>query len=147
MKTRLVALVLFASSAIPPAFAVSIPADTFIKQLYAAHTAHYIFIDDKNQTARLNKYFSPELVKLIQKGMETGNFDFDPLFQGNSDPEIHDFKIGKPCTTGSTTTVSVSFKNYKDKSNLTFVLRKANGSWKVFDIKSSNWDFVEQLKN
>jgi hypothetical protein len=126
--------------------AVEIAPDQVVKNLYAARKSPKTdpFFQNKNR-ALLDKFFTKELADVIWNDIvsvkpgESGNLDFDPLYNAQ-DTKITHFVVGKADDTG---TVKVTFKNFGKDEVIRFELVKettASKTWKISTIMYSSSD-------
>jgi hypothetical protein len=91
--------------------------------------------------ALVDKYFERHLGDLIWKDAitsknEVGLLDGDPLYNAQ-DMEIKHFVIHEPVMTKGRAEVKVTFENFGQKKEITFLLSSGAGSsrWKIWNIK------------
>jgi hypothetical protein len=96
------------------------------------------FFQTRNR-ALLDKYFAPELAKLIWQDAqssrgEVGALDGDPLFNAQ-DMEIKNFSVQEAVGGPRSVVVPVSFENFGQKHEIKFQLFSAGGRWRIANIE------------
>jgi hypothetical protein len=136
-------LVLFAGSYSATRAAATKPrtsAATLVSNLYKQHKRRSPFFQAKSR-ALLDRYFEKTLVNLIlqdairSKG-EVGAIDGDPLFNAQ-DMEIKKFAIHDPVygAVPGIAEVRVSFENFGQQKEITFLLIPRGSDWRITNIK------------
>ncbi len=134
-------LVLFASPFSPAAQRVQ-PAnspDRVVRELYRVHNNGRGHVFDRKGKRYIYKFFDQKLADLIWKELtetpegEVGNLDFDPLYNAQ-DTGITQFQIGKPLVEGDKATVSVSFRNFGQRTVIKFDMHNSKEGWKIENI-------------
>lgn len=113
-------------------------AEPLIADLYKQHDAEKGPFRERKR-AVIDKYFAKPLADLIWKNEqrpagEMGAIDADPLYDGQ-DFEIKKFAVGKAVVSGSKATVPVTFENFGEKKNVTYLMAREGAAWKISDIK------------
>ncbi|MEA2203899.1 MAG: hypothetical protein QOE77_675 [Blastocatellia bacterium] len=109
-----------------------------VSNLYKQHKRRSPFFQAKSR-ALLDRYFDRTLVNLIlqdairSKG-EVGAIDGDPLFNAQ-DMEIKKFAIHDPVYSAGTAGVRVSFENFGQPKEITFLLIQRGSDWRITNIK------------
>ncbi len=94
---------------------------------------------DRKGKRYIYKFFDQKLADLIWKELtetpegEVGNLDFDPLYNAQ-DTGITQFQIGKPLVEGDKATVSVSFRNFGQRTVIKFDMHNSKEGWKIENI-------------
>jgi hypothetical protein len=110
-----------------------------VADLYKQHDAKRGPFFQSKSRARVDKYFSASLARLIWKeatrknSNEVGKIDGDPLYNGQ-DFEIKKFVIGAAAVKAGSAKVNVTFTNFGEKQSIRFLLVKEGGVWKIDDI-------------
>jgi Protein of unknown function (DUF3828)/Sporulation and spore germination len=136
-------LVLFANASYSATRAATKPrtsAATLVSNLYKQHKRSSPFFQTKSR-ALLDRYFQKTLANLIlqdairSKG-EVGAIDGDPLFNAQ-DMEIKKFAIHDPAygAGAGIAEVRVSFENFGQPKEITFLLIPRGSNWLITNIK------------
>jgi hypothetical protein len=109
-----------------------------VANLYKQHQKRSPFFQTRSR-ALLDRYFEKTLANLILKDAirsrgEVGAIDGDPLFNAQ-DMEIKKFQIHRPVYREGKADVLVSFENFGQRKELTFVLVPRGNDWRVTNIK------------
>src|SRR6476659_4135528 len=150
MRAMLVLLVTVLTPAISIAGDLS-PKD-LVAQLYQAHRSKH---DPLDETALLDRYFDPSLLKLYLKDKreakgEVGRLDGDPLYNAQ-EIQITDFSIsapktiGGPSRTGIETRVTVRFKNLGKSTRVEYMLGQTADGWKISDIRYDDGSSLKKI--
>jgi hypothetical protein len=113
--------------------------DSVVRELYRVHNNGRGHVFDAKGKKYIYKFFDQKLADLIWKEItqtpegEVGNLDFDPLYNAQ-DTKITHFQIGKPVVQGDTSTVLVSFRNFGQRTTITFEMNKGQGGWKIGNV-------------
>jgi Protein of unknown function (DUF3828) len=112
--------------------------NALIADLYNAHNHKRGPFFQTRSRALLYKYFEKDLADLIWKDAinskgEVGVIDGDPLYNAQ-DMEIKNFAIAKARNEEGKTMVDVTFENFGQKKQLTFLLVKGAPGWRIHDI-------------
>ena len=122
-----------------------------VVDLYRQHDHKHSPFFQKKSRALVNKYFVKALADLIWKDAtttrsdEVGALDGDPLYDAQ-DMEIKNFVIGQAISEGEITQVPVSFENFGQKVQITFLLIKTGAGWRISDIKYPTYTLRSILK-
>ena len=113
-------------------------AATLVSNLYKQHKRRSPFFQTKSR-ALLDRYFEKTLANLILKDAirskgEVGAIDGDPLFNAQ-DMEIKKFAIHDPVYGAGTAEVRVSFENFGQPKEITFLLIPRGSDWRITNIK------------
>ena len=143
MRAMLVLLLTALAAAISIAGDLS-PKD-LVAQLYQAHRSKH---DPLDETALLDRYFDPALLKLYLKDKieakgEVGRLDGDPLYNAQ-DMEIKDFSVSAPEMAGGEARVTVNFKNL-GKPTLRYMLSRTANGWKISDIRYDDGSSLKKI--
>ncbi len=123
--------------------AISSVSDTpedLIRTLYKAHDAKKSpFFQAKDRTL-VDRFFVEEMADLIwedatiaAKTGEVALLDADPLYNAQ-DMDIQDFVIHPAQIDGEQAEVLVTFTNFGEKKEFTYLLDNENGKWLISDI-------------
>lgn len=112
--------------------------DKFVANLYQQHKMRSPFFQTRSR-ALLDRYFDKTLANLILQDAirsrgEVGAIDGDPLFNAQ-DMEIKKFEIHQPVYREGMADVVVSFENFGQKKEITFILAPRRNDWRVTNIK------------
>lgn len=121
----------------PPAARVA--QEKVVADLYAAHAGQQTPFFQTESRERVERYFEPGLAELIWNDAvkthgEVGAIDFDPLY-GGQDSEITNFVVHPAQTVDGETRLVVSFHNFGEPQQVTYVLTPAGDAWKIADIR------------
>ena len=110
-----------------------------VTTLYRQHDRNHSPFYQTRSRARVNQYFEKSLADLIWKDSvsnkgEAGALDADPLYDAQ-DTKIKRFSVKKSGEENGRTMVVVSFENFGEKQQLTFLLVQEKTAWKIADIK------------
>ena len=144
MRALLVLLVSLLTAAISIAGDLS-PKD-LVAQFYQAHRSKH---DPLDETALLDRYFEPALLKLYLKDRreakgEVGRLDGDPLYNAQ-DIEITGLTISPPETAGGETRVTVRFKNLGKPARIVYLLTHQGDGWKISDIRYDDGSSLKKI--
>jgi hypothetical protein len=144
MRSLLVLLVGLLTATISSAGDLS-PKD-LVAQLYQAHRSKH---DPLDETALLDRYFDPALLKLYLKDKreakgEVGRLDGDPLYNAQ-DMEIKDFSVSAPEMAGGEARVRVNFKNLDKPTRLVYMLSRTANGWKISDIRYDDGSSLKKI--
>ena len=144
MRSLLVLLVGLLTATISSAGDLS-PKD-LVAQLYQAHRSKH---DPLDETALLDRYFDPALLKLYLKDKreakgEVGRLDGDPLYNAQ-DMEIKDFSVSAPEMAGGEARVTVNFKNLGNPARVLYVLSRTANGWKISDIRYDDGSSLKKI--
>ena len=144
MRSLLVPLVSLLTAAISIAGDLS-PKD-LVTQLYQAHRSKH---DPLDETALLDRYFDPALLKLYLRDRreakgEVGRLESDPLYNAQ-DMEIKDFAISPPETAKAETRITVRFKNFGQSTRIVYVLTRSGDGWKISDIRYDDGSSLKKI--
>lgn len=114
-------------------------AETLVTELYRQHDARRGPFFQTEGKERVDRFFEPSLANLIWKDAveaqgEVGALDFDPLYDGQ-DVEPKNLTVHPAQADGASVRVPVSFDNYGEKRQLTYLLVSVAGTWKISDIR------------
>ncbi|MDX6611846.1 MAG: hypothetical protein QOD75_1032 [Blastocatellia bacterium] len=109
-----------------------------VANLYKQHKKRSPFFQTRSR-ALLDRYFEKTLANLILQDAirsrgEVGAIDGDPLFNAQ-DMEIRKFQIHQPVYREGKADVLVSFENFGQKKEITFVLVPRRDDWRIANIK------------
>lgn len=126
------------------------PPETIVAELYKLHDAQKGPFFQTKDRKLVDKFFTKPFADLIWKANhgpegEVGAIDFDPLYDGQ-DFEIKDLKFTAADIKETTATVTANFLNFGEKRSVIFLMRSADGNWKIDDIKYSEYTLMETLK-
>lgn len=112
--------------------------DKFVASLCQQHKVRSPFFQTRSR-ALLDRYFDKTLANLILQDAirsrgEVGALDGDPLFNAQ-DMEIKKFDIHHPTYREGIADVVVSFENFGQKKEITFILAPRRNDWRVTNIK------------
>jgi Protein of unknown function (DUF3828) len=113
--------------------------DSVVRELYRVHNNGRGHVFDAKGKKYIYKFFDQKLADLIWKEVtqtpegEVGNLDFDPLYNAQ-DTKITNFQIGKPVVQGDTSTVLVTFRNFGQRTTITFEMNKGKEGWKIGNV-------------
>lgn len=114
--------------------------ETVVNALYKAHNAKKSPFFQATDRALVNKFFVEEMADLIWEDAmivaKTGEIAFmeaDPLYNAQ-DLDIQDFMIHPAEVSDDQAEVLVTFTNFGEKQEFTFLLDKENGTWLISDI-------------
>ena len=114
--------------------------EAVVHALYEAHNAKKSPFFQATDRALVNKFFVEEMVDLIWDDAvivaKTGEIAFmeaDPLYNAQ-DLDIQDFMIHPAEVSDDQAEVLVTFTNFGEKQEFTFLLDKENGTWLISDI-------------
>ena len=130
----------------------SAAAETLVADLYKQHDAKKSPFFQTKSRALVDKYFTKPLADLIWKDAnesagEVGAIDADPLYDAQ-DVEIKNFAVGRADVKGETANVPVTFTNFGEKKTVNFALKRANGAWKIDNIKySADHNLLKWIKS
>jgi hypothetical protein len=115
------------------------PPETIVAELYKLHDAQKGPFFQTKSRSLVDKFFTKPFADLIWKANhgpegEVGAIDFDPLYDGQ-DFEIKDLKFAASDIKETTATVTANFLNFGEKRSVRFLMRSADGNWKIDDIK------------
>lgn len=148
LKITLFAIVLLALTSAASAAAPSDPA-AVVSELYRLRkTEKSPFFDEKDR-GLIARLLSRELGDLVRKDLREskdgpGALGFDPVYNGQ-DFKITRLVVGKAKTKGSTARVPVSFLNFGQRNQQTYVLKRERGSWKIDDIVYSDGSSIKKM--
>lgn len=113
-------------------------AEPLIAELYKQHDANKGPFRERKR-AVIDKYFAKPLADMLWKNDqrpagEMGAIDADPLYDAQ-DTEIKKFVVGKAVVNGDKASVPVTFENFGQKKNVTYVMVRQGDAWKISDIK------------
>ena len=118
------------SAAPPPAAATpAVPAESVVKELYAAKESPFFQSTDR---ALVDRYFEPALAEMIWKdaqGGEVGAVGFDPLYDAQ-DMEIKNLVIAR----AQDGQVVVTFENFSKPQRIVYSVVDVAGAWKISEI-------------
>ncbi|WP_019988154.1 DUF3828 domain-containing protein [Rudanella lutea] len=114
--------------------------DGLIRALYKAHDAGKSpFFQDKDR-ALVDRFFVKEMADLIwddavlsARNGDIGMLSADPLYNAQ-DMDVKDFVIHQPEIDGDGAEVLVTFINLGEKQELTYLLEKEKGQWRIGDL-------------
>lgn len=112
--------------------------DSVVRELYRVHNNGRGHVFEAKGKRYIYKFFDDKLADLIWKDItqtpegEVGNLDFDPLYNAQ-DTRITNFLINQPVVTGDEATVLVIFRNFGQRTKLTFQMHNNNG-WRVKNV-------------
>ena len=124
--------------------------DRVIRELYRVHNNGRGGVFEAKGKKYIYKFFDQKLADLIWKDIsetpegELGNLDFDPLYNAQ-DTGITNFQIGKPVVEGDKSTVSVSFRNFGQRTRVKFEMHKGKEAWRVGNVIYDKSDLVKLL--
>ena len=125
--------------------------DGVVRELYRVHNDGRGGVFGPKGKKYLYKFFDQKLADLIWKDItetpegEVGNLDFDPLYNAQ-DTGITNFQIGKPVVEGDKATVSVSFRNFGQRTRVKFEMHNGKQGWRIKNvIYSDKSDLVKIL--
>ena len=126
-----------AEPAAAPPVASTAEAEKLVAELYRDGEPGPFFQTDSKE--RLDRFFEPALAELIWKDVvdskgEVGALDFDPLYDGQ-DVEPKNLVVQTAQAEGDAVLVPVSFDSYGEKRQVTYVLSRPGGAWKISDIR------------
>jgi len=109
-----------------------------VANLYKQHKKRSPFFQTRSR-ALLDRYFEKTLANLILQDAirsrgEVGSIDGDPLFNAQ-DMEIKKFQIHQAVYREGKAEVLVSFENFGQKKEITFVLVPRRNDWRIANIK------------
>jgi Protein of unknown function (DUF3828) len=144
MRSLLVPLVSLLTAAISIAGDLS-PKD-LVAQLYQAHRSKH---DPLDETALLDRYFDPALLKLYLRDRreakgEVGRLDGDPLYNAQ-DMEIKELSVSAPEMTGREARVTVNFKNFGKPTRVIYLLDQTVDGWKISDIRYDDGSSLRKI--
>ncbi len=114
--------------------------DDLVRALYAAHKAGLSpFFQAKNR-ALVDRFFVDEIADLIwedavisDKSGEVAFMDADPLYNAQ-DMDIADFQVHPAEVDTDQAEVLVTFSNFGEKREFTFLLDREEGRWLISDL-------------
>ncbi|KAB7732414.1 DUF3828 domain-containing protein [Rudanella paleaurantiibacter] len=114
--------------------------DALIRALYQTHKAGKSPFFQNKDRALIDRFFVKEMADLIwddavlsaQTG-DVGLLSADPLYNAQ-DMDIKNFVIHQPEVDGDGAEVLVTFTNFGEKQELTYLLEKENGQWRIGDL-------------
>lgn len=119
---------------------VSEPPEALILTLYKAHNARKSPFFQAKDRALVDRFFVEEIADLIWEdatiAVKTGEqalLDADPLYNAQ-DMDIQDFVVHPAQTDGDQAEVLVTFTNFGEKKEFTYLLDNENGKWLISDI-------------
>ena len=125
--------------------------DSVVRELYRVHNNGRGHVFDAKGKKYIYRFFDQTLADLIWKEIigtpegEVGNLDFDPLYNAQ-DTGITNFRIGKPTVEGDTTNVLVTFRNFRQRTTITFEMNKGKEGWKIKNVLyGDKTDLVKML--
>ena len=110
-----------------------------VRELYRVHNDGRGGVFEAKGKKYIYKFFDQKLADLIWKNItetpegEVGNLDFDPLYNAQ-DTKITNFQIGRPVVNGDESTVIVNFRNFGQRTRVTFELHNGNEGWKIKNV-------------
>jgi len=113
--------------------------DSVIRQLYRIHNDGKGHVFEAKGKEHIYRFFDQKLADLIWKTItetpdgEVGNLDFDPLYNAQ-DTQIKNFQIGKPVVKGDNATVSVSFRNFGQRTTIKCEMVNGKDGWKISNV-------------
>jgi len=113
--------------------------DGVIRELYRVHNNGRGHVFEAKGKKYIYKFFDLKLADLIWKNItetpegEVGNLDFDPLYNAQ-DTKITNFQIGKPVVEGDESTVIVNFRNFGQRTRITFELHHGKEGWRIRNV-------------
>lgn len=116
-----------------------------IKAMYAVHAKAFagkapsVFLGGKEGA----KWFA----KAVAAKMAKVELGFDPIYDGQ-DAEISDLKIRldpELKISNGTAHVKVTFKNFGQDADLTYLLSEQDGAWRIYDIKYGSGSSLSQM--
>ena len=114
-----------------------------VRELYRVHNNGKGGVFEAKGKKYIYKFFDQKLADLIWKDItqtpegEVGNLDFDPLYNAQ-DTGITNFLIEKPVVQGDRATVVVSFRNFGQRTKVTFEMLNGKEGWKIENILYGN---------
>ena len=125
--------------------------DSVVRELYRVHNNGKGGVFEAKGKKYIYKFFGQKLADLIWKDItetpkgEVGRLDFDPLYNAQ-DTGITNFQIGKPVVEGDKSTVSVSFRNFGQRTSVKFEMHNGQEGWRIENvIYSDKSDLVKIL--
>lgn len=124
--------------------------ETVVAELYKLHDAQKgPFFQSKNR-ALVDKFFTKPIADLIWRSNngptdEVGAIDFDPLYDGQ-DFEIKNLTFAASDVKDTTATVTANFLNFGEKRSVKYLMKLADGIWKIDDIKYNDFTLLGSLK-
>ena len=111
-----------------------------VQALYKAHDARKSPFFQAKDRALVDKFFVEEMAALIwedatiaAKTGELALLDADPLYNAQ-DMDIQNFVVHPAEVDGDQAEVTVTFTNFGEKKELTYLLDNENGKWLISDI-------------
>jgi hypothetical protein len=127
-------------TAAPAPTQVSEPPEALVRALYKTHDAKKSPFFQAKDRALVDKFFVDEMADLIwedatiaAKTGEQALLDADPLYNAQ-DMDIKDFVIHPAQIDGDQAEVLVTFTNFGEKKEFTYLLDKEGGKWLIGDI-------------
>lgn len=120
-----------------------------VADLYSAHAGQETPFFQTDSRERLDRYFEPGLAEMIwndavQSHGEVGAIDFDPLY-GGQDTDITNLVVHPATTVHGETRAVVSFHNFGEPQQVTYVLVPAGDQWKIADIRYADGPTLRDL--
>lgn len=127
-----------------PQPATASTAESLVRDLYQQHNSYAGPFFQTKSRALVEKFFTPDLAELIwvdavKAGGGAGAIDVDPVY-GSEHTQIEELEVGQPVIKDEHATVTATFKNYEEKTSVTFSLKLVGGSWRIEDIKYPKGD-------
>lgn len=114
--------------------------ESIVRALYKAHDAKKSPFFQAKDRALIDRFFVDEMADLIwedatiaAKTGEQALLDADPLYNAQ-DMDIRDFMVHAAQTDGDQAEVLVTFTNFGEKKEFTYLLDNENGKWLIGDI-------------
>ena len=142
IRFSLIALLLISGSVFSIAAQRAAPTKspaTVVRELYRVHNNGKGHVFDAKGKKYIYRFFDQNLADLIWKDItgtpewEVGNLDFDPLYNAQ-DTGITNFQIGRPIGEGDESTVLVSFRNFGQRTKITFEMHRNTEGWKIKNV-------------
>ncbi|MCY7359403.1 MAG: YbjP/YqhG family protein [Rudanella sp.] len=125
--------------------------ESIVRALYKAHDAKKSPFFQAKDRALIDQFFVEEIADLIwedativAKTGEQALLDADPLYNAQ-DMDIKDFVVHPAQTDGDQAEVVVTFTNFGEKKELTYLLDNENGKWLISDIFYGDGNQLFQL--
>ena len=113
--------------------------DSVVRELYRVHNDGRGGVFEARGKKYIYKFFDQKLADLIWKTIaetpedEVGNLDFDPLYNAQ-DTKITNFQISTPVVEGDESTVIVNFRNFGQRTRITFELHNSKEGWRIRNV-------------
>ena len=113
--------------------------DGVVRELYRVHNDGRGGVFEARGKKYIYKFFDQKLADLLWKNItetpegEVGNLDFDPLYNAQ-DTKITNFQIDKPVIEGDNSTVIVNFRNFGQRTKITYELHNNKEGWRITNV-------------